>query len=55
MSKPLTAYVNGSFVPLADDKVHIEDRGFQFVDSVYKVIGVVELTVLEFQEVHLNG
>jgi D-alanine transaminase len=34
----LTAYVNGRFVPLAEACVHVEDRGFQFADSVYEVI-----------------
>ncbi len=38
MKSELVAYVNGSFVPLADAKVHIEDRGFQFADGVYEVI-----------------
>ena len=34
----LIAYVNGSFVPLDRAYVHVEDRGFQFADSVYEVI-----------------
>jgi D-alanine transaminase len=38
VKKSLTAYVNGSFLPLDDASVHIEDRGFQFADSVYEVI-----------------
>ena len=32
------AFVNGAFVPLAEAKVSIEDRGFQFGDAVYEVI-----------------
>jgi len=32
------AYVNGTYRPLADAAVHIEDRGFQFADGVYEVI-----------------
>jgi len=32
------AFINGAFVPLADAKVSIEDRGFQFGDGVYEVI-----------------
>jgi len=35
---PELAYVNGVFGPLADAKVSIEDRGFQFGDGVYEVI-----------------
>jgi len=34
----LIAYVNGGFVPLDQAYVHVEDRGFQFADSVYEVI-----------------
>ncbi|GAG48386.1 unnamed protein product, partial [marine sediment metagenome] len=32
------AYVNGVFGPLAEAKVSIEDRGFQFGDGVYEVV-----------------
>jgi len=32
------AYVNGIFGPIAEAKVSIEDRGFQFGDSIYEVI-----------------
>lgn len=35
---PEIAYVNGEFMPLEQAVVHIEDRGFQFADSVYEVI-----------------
>jgi D-alanine transaminase len=38
VKKSLTAYVNGSFLPLDDASIHIEDRGFQFADGVYEVI-----------------
>jgi D-alanine transaminase len=31
-------YVNGVFCPLAEAKVSIEDRGFQFGDGVYEVV-----------------
>ncbi|MEM9223999.1 MAG: D-amino-acid transaminase [Pseudomonadota bacterium] len=34
------AYVNGRYVPLAKAEVHVEDRGFQFADSVYEVCEV---------------
>ncbi|OGW47058.1 MAG: D-amino-acid transaminase [Nitrospirae bacterium RBG_19FT_COMBO_58_9] len=32
------AFINGAFVPLAEAKVSIEDRGFQFGDGIYEVI-----------------
>ncbi|HUU85907.1 MAG TPA: aminotransferase class IV [Phycisphaerae bacterium] len=35
---PELAYVNGTFCDLADAKVSIEDRGFQFADGVYEVV-----------------
>ena len=35
---PEIAYVNGEFLPLARAMVHVEDRGFQFADSVYEVM-----------------
>ena len=35
------AYVNGSFVPLAEAKVSILDRGFLFADGIYEVAAVL--------------
>lgn len=35
-----TLYLNGSFLPLDEGRVSIEDRGFQFGDGVYEVIRV---------------
>jgi len=35
---PDVAFINGSFVPLAEAKISIDDRGFQFGDGVYEVI-----------------
>ncbi len=35
-----TAYVNGAYLPLAAAAVSIEDRGFQFADSIYEVWAV---------------
>ena len=32
------AYVNGTFVPLSQAKVGIEDRAVLFADSVYEVV-----------------
>ena len=36
---PEVAYVNGRFCPLAEAVVSVEDRGYQFADGVYEVVG----------------
>ncbi len=36
------AYVNGSFVPLAEAKVSVLDRGFLFADGIYEVAAVLD-------------
>lgn len=36
------AYVNGRYLPFAQARVHIEDRGYQFADGVYEVCEVRE-------------
>ncbi|HLF58827.1 MAG TPA: D-amino-acid transaminase [Alphaproteobacteria bacterium] len=41
------AYVNGRYVPHRDAMVHIEDRGYQFSDGVYEVIGVASGRVID--------
>jgi len=35
---PEVAYINGTFCPINEATVSIEDRGFQFGDSIYEVI-----------------
>ena len=35
-----TAYLNGEFLPLADTRVSVMDRGFLFGDGIYEVIPV---------------
>ena len=35
---PELAYINGSYMPLGQATVSVEDRGFQFADGVYEVI-----------------
>src|ERR1700741_3873365 len=37
---PRIAYVDGRYAPHAQACVHIEDRGFQFADSVYEYFAV---------------
>jgi D-alanine transaminase len=34
------AYVNGAYVPLTTARISIQDRGFQFADSIYEVWAV---------------
>src|ERR1700716_2386422 len=34
-------YVNGSFLPRAEARVSVEDRGFVFGDGVYEVLRVI--------------
>ena len=36
---PETAFVNGRFMPLAEAVVPIEDRGYQYADGAYEVLG----------------
>lgn len=38
---PRTIYVNGQYLPYADAKISVEDRGFLFGDAVYEVIGCI--------------
>lgn len=44
---PRIAYVNGQYVPHRAASVHVEDRGFQFADSVYEVIVVAGAHLLD--------
>jgi D-alanine transaminase len=37
-----TAWIDGAFVPLAEAKVSVEDRGFLFADGVYEVTAVLD-------------
>jgi D-alanine transaminase len=47
------AYVNGRYVPHADAAIHIEDRGFQFADSVYEVCAVSDSCLID-EERHFD-
>jgi D-alanine transaminase len=42
------AYVNGSYVPEADAKVSIFDRGFLFADGVYEVAPIVNGKLVDY-------
>jgi D-alanine transaminase len=41
------AYVNGRYLPLRDAAVHVEDRGYQFADSVYEVCEVRDWQLID--------
>ncbi|MGE0423692.1 MAG: D-amino-acid transaminase [Reyranellaceae bacterium] len=47
------AYVNGRYVPHRQAQVHIEDRGYQFADAVYEVIGIADGRFLD-EDPHLD-
>jgi D-alanine transaminase len=42
------AYVNGAFVPEADAKISVFDRGFLFADGVYEVTPVVNGKLVDY-------
>tara|TARA_B100001769_G_scaffold49336_1_gene35408 strand:+ start:372 stop:1211 length:840 start_codon:yes stop_codon:yes gene_type:complete len=44
---PNSVYLNNKYVNFKDAKIHIEDRGFQFSDSVYEVIKVLNHKLLD--------
>lgn len=43
------AYLNSKFIKFNQAKIHIEDRGLQFGDSVYEVVAVVNKNFLDFK------
>ena len=47
------AYVNGRYVPLAEAKVHVEDRGYQFADGIYEVVAIHKGRLLD-EDGHLD-
>jgi D-alanine transaminase len=47
------AYVNGRYLPHSSAAVHIEDRGLQFADAIYEVVGVADGRFLDEEE-HLD-
>jgi D-alanine transaminase len=47
------AYVNGRYLPHSNAAVHIEDRGLQFADAIYEVVGVAGGRFLDEEE-HLD-
>ena len=41
------AFLNSKFVNFKDAKIHIEDRGLQFADSVYEVIAIINKNLID--------
>ena len=44
---PNFAFINNKFVNFNSAKIHIEDRGLQFADSVYEVIAVLDNNLID--------
>ena len=47
---PAVAYVNGRYGPIADAGVSVEDRGFQFADSLYEVVSFLNGRFLDWDK-----
>ena len=45
---PNIVYLNKKYILFKDAKIPIEDRGFQFSDSVYEVVKVINKKILDF-------
>ncbi len=45
---PNFVYLNNKYIQFKDAKIPIEDRGFQFSDSVYEVVKVINNKLLDF-------
>lgn len=43
-----TIYLNGKYIPEAEGKVSVFDRGFLFSDSVYEVVSVLDGRLVDF-------
>jgi D-alanine transaminase len=50
---PNIAFLNGQFMPLAQAKVSVEDRGFQFGDGIYELIRTYEGRIFHMED-HLR-
>src|SRR5205807_402157 len=47
---PEQLWLNGEILPLADAKISVEDRGYQFADGVYEVIRIYNNRPFTLQE-----
>jgi D-alanine transaminase len=53
MTMSRTVYVNGAYLPEAEAKISVFDRGFLFADGVYEVTSVLDGRLVDFEE-HLR-
>ena len=44
---PNLVFLNNKYIPFKDAKIPIEDRGFQFSDSVYEVVKIINKKMLD--------
>ena len=52
---PNLVYLNRKYIPFKDAKIPIEDRGFQFSDSVYEVVKIINKKILDFDFNHFQS
>jgi len=45
---PRIAYINNKYIKFKEAKIHIEDRGLQFADSIYEVVGIYKKKLIDF-------
>ena len=50
---PKFAYINNKYTDFKNAKIHVEDRGLQFADSVYEVIAVLNGNLIDL-DFHLK-
>ena len=44
---PRFAFINKKYIDFKQAKIHVEDRGLQFADSVYEVIVILNNNFLD--------
>ena len=49
----IISIINYKFIDFKNAKIHIEDRGLQFADSVYEVIAVLNKKFVDLNEISL--
>ena len=45
---PKIAYINSKYIKFNEAKIHIEDRGLQFADSIYEVVATYKGNLVDF-------
>jgi len=43
------AYINSKYIKFNNAKIHIEDRGLQFADSVYEVVAIINKNLVDLK------